>query len=219
MSISHQKPVYDYIKHQIVDGVLGYGKPIDIRDISETLLVSNIPIREALMVLSSEDLVDFKPGRGFRTKPINIKRCYNQLDFLSVLLNDSASYLTETKIRRDKIAQLQIEHLPVSSGQSIELGLFDITSAFSKVVCSIYRQPQAEVLQRLLFSTAAIFQTECELSARSGQLNRYLNHYCNCIKTNRFVEVVRSIDLFIEHNKKSLFQTLYVLSDGHGEDA
>ncbi len=63
--------VYRYIAEQIRDGSLAPGKKINENSISEKLNISRTPVREALIQLSSEGLLENVPRKGFIIKHLN----------------------------------------------------------------------------------------------------------------------------------------------------
>lgn len=65
--------VYDYISEQILDGNLLPSQRINETAISQDLSVSRTPVREALIQLSCEGILDNLPRRGFVLKEVTEK--------------------------------------------------------------------------------------------------------------------------------------------------
>ena len=61
---SSKEIVYTYLKQWIVDGVLTPGEKINDSEIATLFSVSRTPVREAILNLESQKLVDITPGRG-----------------------------------------------------------------------------------------------------------------------------------------------------------
>ena len=57
--------VYDYIAEQILEGNLIPSQRINETAISQELSVSRTPVREALIQLSCEDILENVPRKGF----------------------------------------------------------------------------------------------------------------------------------------------------------
>ncbi|MGG1401413.1 GntR family transcriptional regulator [Bacillus salipaludis] len=74
--------VYDYIAEEIQNGTLLPKQKINEIALSEKLEVSRTPVREALIQLASENLLEFFPRRGFIVKEIDTKK---KLDVFSVV--------------------------------------------------------------------------------------------------------------------------------------
>lgn len=65
--------VYDYISEQILDGKLLPSQRINETAISQVLSVSRTPVREALIQLSCEGILDNLPRRGFVLREVTEK--------------------------------------------------------------------------------------------------------------------------------------------------
>ena len=68
--LSLKDHVYNYIVEQINSGKLLPGKKVNENHICEMLKVSRTPVREALIQLSSEGLLDNVPRKGFVIKSL-----------------------------------------------------------------------------------------------------------------------------------------------------
>lgn len=95
--------VYHYIANQIRKGNLIPGKKINENKISEELNISRTPVREALIQLSSEGLLENVPRKGFTIKHLNedeAKEIYLILGVMDGLaLSLSCPLMTEREIR------------------------------------------------------------------------------------------------------------------------
>jgi DNA-binding GntR family transcriptional regulator len=152
LSIAPNRPLYSAIKRDLVNGWLGHGIPIDLRSIEAANRVSSIPVREALVALAAEDLVDFMPGRGFFSKPLDITRARNQVDMAKLLLLDFAEYLKEHKPRRILLrGKLVQSRTPKHSDTP-----FDTAEYISALIRPSYRLPQAATLSTVLFGLATV---------------------------------------------------------------
>lgn len=101
--LSLKDHVYNYIVEQINSGNLIAGKKVNETAICESLEVSRTPVREALIQLSSEGLLENVPRKGFVIKRLSkeeAKETYfmiGALDGLAASL--SAPLLTEKHIK------------------------------------------------------------------------------------------------------------------------
>lgn len=59
-----QHQVYCHIKRRILSGAFGPGERINIAEVADALLVSRMPVREALRQLDAQGLVVMRPNRG-----------------------------------------------------------------------------------------------------------------------------------------------------------
>lgn len=91
--------MYDYIAHEIQNGTLLPKQKVNEVAIAEKLEVSRTPVREALIQLASENLLEFFPRKGFIVKELDTKKkldvfqVVGALDALAASL--SIHYLTE----------------------------------------------------------------------------------------------------------------------------
>jgi DNA-binding GntR family transcriptional regulator len=53
--------VYEFLSNQIIEGKIRYGQKLNIKEISKTLNVSTMPVRDAVKKLELENIVQIKP--------------------------------------------------------------------------------------------------------------------------------------------------------------
>ncbi|SHN43374.1 GntR family transcriptional regulator [Cryptosporangium aurantiacum] len=63
--------VVAYLRDQIMSGELPPGTFIRLEDVAATLGVSITPVREALLTLRGEDMVELEPRRGYKVAPLS----------------------------------------------------------------------------------------------------------------------------------------------------
>ena len=74
-SIAARDWVFQVIRTAIIRGVLPGGMPLRQDEISTTLNVSHIPVREALRQLEAQGLVRIYPNRGAVNKAVRKRAC------------------------------------------------------------------------------------------------------------------------------------------------
>lgn len=95
--------VYNYIVEQINNGGLAAGSKVNESAIGESLKVSRTPVREALIQLSSDGLLEYAPRKGFIIKELTKEEAketflvIGALDGLATTL--SAPLLTEKDLK------------------------------------------------------------------------------------------------------------------------
>jgi DNA-binding GntR family transcriptional regulator len=62
-----------YLRDSLITGIYPAGERVRINDIAAELGVSAMPVREALIALASEGLVEMLPRRGFRVGTLQLK--------------------------------------------------------------------------------------------------------------------------------------------------
>lgn len=98
--------IYESIKDDIIFLRMKPGEEISIQALSEKLEVSRSPIRDALMKLQSEALVDMLPQRGCWVSKIDLDRVKEER-LLRVALERSVLESFNTPIKESEIAKLE----------------------------------------------------------------------------------------------------------------
>ncbi|GMX66669.1 GntR family transcriptional regulator [Paenibacillus elgii] len=96
--------VYNYIAEEIQNGSLLPNQKVNEAIICEKLGVSRTPVREALIQLASENLLENIPRRGFIVKEIDTKKKLDVFQIVAVLdalaASLSVDFLTDEDIAR-----------------------------------------------------------------------------------------------------------------------
>lgn len=79
------KLVYDVLRDEILDLVLAPGSPVDEVQLAERFGMSRTPIREALVRLSSEGLIDTLPNRSTMVSNIDFLNMHTYFDALTLM--------------------------------------------------------------------------------------------------------------------------------------
>lgn len=69
--ISYKDQIYEHLKQEIIMGDMKTGEIYSEQMIADKLKVSRTPVREAILQLRFENLVDVFSGRGFSVRPIH----------------------------------------------------------------------------------------------------------------------------------------------------
>ncbi|WP_010677335.1 GntR family transcriptional regulator [Bacillus timonensis] len=104
--------VYSYLYEKIIDLSLKPGTPVSESEIGAVLSVSRTPIREALMQLAKEDLIDVKPQIGtfvslIDPKQIEESRFMRKAVELAVIREATKNLTSETLYKLEKCLTLQ----------------------------------------------------------------------------------------------------------------
>ena len=97
---------YDLLKEKIITLELRPGEPLDEKRIERQFGIGRTPLREAVLKLEADGLIDFFPGKGSYVKQITLK---GVKDFLQALLamERSAVQLTILNITPEQIAEIR----------------------------------------------------------------------------------------------------------------
>lgn len=97
---------YDRLRERILSLELGPGSPLDEATIGLELGVSRTPLREALVRLSAEGLVELHPNRGARVAPLELRQLQEHLEAFE-LLQRSATVLAAQRRSDQDVTRLE----------------------------------------------------------------------------------------------------------------
>lgn len=101
--------VVDYVRELILTGTLRSGEKVDQQAISEALDVSRSPIREALVVLSREGLVELTPRRGASVARLSREDIVDHYALFGVVAGRAAALAAEG-LDAEGLAELRDVH-------------------------------------------------------------------------------------------------------------
>ena len=137
--LSLKDHVYNYISKKINDGSLKPDDKISELQISEAMNISRTPIREALIQLASEGLLENTPRRGFRVKCIDLKKAQELYEIIG-LLDSRIACLTVDSISEENIRNM--EFLADTMDAAIEQGLsakyYELQIQFHDIYTNLY---------------------------------------------------------------------------------
>ena len=98
--------VYEYISKGIQEGTLKPNDKLNEQEISDRLGISRTPIREALIQLAADGLLESIPHRGFRVKPLSLKEV-TELYIIIGNLDSLAANLALYNLSEEDINQME----------------------------------------------------------------------------------------------------------------
>lgn len=98
--------VYEYISKGIQEGTLKPNDKLNEQEISDKLGISRTPIREALIQLAADGLLESIPHRGFRVKPLSLKEV-TELYIIIGNLDSLAATLALYNLSEEDINQME----------------------------------------------------------------------------------------------------------------
>ena len=107
--LSLHEQVVERLRDLIISGQLQPGRKILVGELATELGISLTPMREALKVLSGEQLVDLVPNRGARVRPITIDETRDLFDVMSSL-EALAAERAAKNMSADELAKLEEKH-------------------------------------------------------------------------------------------------------------
>lgn len=111
--------VADELRGQILDGTIGPGERINIRDLERRLNVSHIPIREAMRLLEAEGLVETKPNVGAVATTVSLKELEDIYDLRRIIepavARRAAQLMSDDHIEQLRETLVELEALEEAS--------------------------------------------------------------------------------------------------------
>lgn len=106
--------VYNALKDWIVDGILKPGEKLVDTKIAQYFSVSRTPVREALQMLSDQDLVEVVPSKGTRVTMIDTE------DLINVYKTLSCLHVGAVKLAFDQINRTVVDQLKKTNAEMIQ---------------------------------------------------------------------------------------------------
>ena len=95
---------YDHLKGAIISGQIPAGAQVDAKEISSDLGVSRTPVREAILRLANEKIVEVTSRRGIRVLPLSVDDLYATYQVITAL-EVEAVFLLSAQADRSKGVQ------------------------------------------------------------------------------------------------------------------
>jgi len=99
--ISLKDQVYDYLKKAIMNGELASGEIYSEQYFATNLNISRTPVREAILQLKQENLLEIYPSRGVMIKPMSFEELKKILQVRIAIEGYSAMYLARNIHKED----------------------------------------------------------------------------------------------------------------------
>jgi len=106
---SSVKPIYEELRRQIISTELAPGSDIDEKSLVDAFGVSRTPVREALIRLASDGLIDMKPNRGASVSSLDLNKL--RAIFEASDLMERVTVRLACLRRSEKDLQAMFEHL------------------------------------------------------------------------------------------------------------
>ena len=85
LPLTRTEAIVRHLREEIVTGGLAPGTVIKDAELADRLDVSITPVREAIMLLSAEGLIDISPNRTRRVTDVSQKNALELIDVMCVL--------------------------------------------------------------------------------------------------------------------------------------
>lgn len=111
--IATDHEIYLSIRARIFDGQLGVDTFINVKDLSCQLKVSPLPIREALIRLASEDLLNYSRSKGYFISKIDYNSLINAYNNMYILAKCAAIWRLNNPADRPPLRSQQLDDVHI----------------------------------------------------------------------------------------------------------
>ncbi|MCR9215402.1 MAG: GntR family transcriptional regulator [Proteobacteria bacterium] len=94
---------YSAIKAEIISGRIQFDKFIDLKEVETQLGISRTPVREAMLRLQNENIVEIVPKRGIRILPLSVVDLKEYYQVITALEVQAVSMVVDRKLPRTDI--------------------------------------------------------------------------------------------------------------------
>ncbi|HWT62116.1 MAG TPA: GntR family transcriptional regulator [Ochrobactrum sp.] len=146
------KMVYDLLRDEILDLVLSPGSPIDEVQLAERFKMSRTPIREALVRLAGEGLIDTLPNRSTMVSNIDFLNMHTYFDALTLMYRVTTQLAAKHHRPEDlEIIAAHQKEFAVAVEAQDALGMIATNAALHLAIAEAGRNPYFTTLfKRLL---------------------------------------------------------------------
>ncbi|MBE6030203.1 MAG: GntR family transcriptional regulator [Clostridiales bacterium] len=191
--------VYDHVVRMIQTGELKEGDKVGEVFLVERIGISRTPIREALIQLASDNILENVPRKGFYVKGIN-NDALNKVYELVYLLDSYAIELAMDNIGDKEIAEMEecIEKMNLAIG----LKVYEVYEQWQKRFHEVYREVTGndeindtiEYLLKKIISSTYLLGEEDQLFEVSAQYNKEHEDILDAIKEKNIEKAKRLLE-------------------------
>ncbi len=100
MGFDTEHCVFQEIRQRILSGQLRSGTAININNLSEEMIVSPTPVRDALIRLAERDILESHRGKGFFVKATSSREMVDALKllFCTIRISTENCYIDNTRL-------------------------------------------------------------------------------------------------------------------------
>jgi DNA-binding GntR family transcriptional regulator len=153
--------VQDALREAILTGSLAPGARLRAEPLAERLRTSRTPVREALMLLAREGLVDIEPRRGAVVRPFDASDLLDLYDVRG-LIEPHAARRAATRIGPDQLERLkELCDLAEARGADDDAAVEDqvaLNEEFHRIIVAAAQSPRLEAAMRAVAGIPRAFR-------------------------------------------------------------
>lgn len=193
--------VTETLRNAILGGVYRDGAHLVLENLASELGVSIMPVRESLLALSHEGLVEALPRRGFRARPLNdrdIEDLFTLHAFLSATLGArAAAVISEEELAQLDATQAEFEQLAAKPQTARNTQkLHELNSAFHR---TINHCAEGDRLRWFLRITSRFVRQDFYNATQDDWIEATRRDHPRIIEALRNRDAARSRELIMEH--------------------
>ena len=191
---------YERILQAVLDGIHGPGKSLKDTELAEALGISRTPVREALLRLTQEHILENRPGRGFTVQlmdPQEAAETYPILWTLEGLAVRSLDGIPDDDLRELESVNQQLAGLAGNPAASLK-----IDSEWHSLLVRIAGNERLMAVTRSLRLT--VMRYECAFMRETARVAQSVNDHTDLITQLRHGDMARAAALLKEHWERSL---------------
>jgi DNA-binding GntR family transcriptional regulator len=160
-SVTNAVRVQEELREAILAGSLPPGARLRAEPLAERLRTSRTPVREALILLAREGLVDIEPRRGAVVRPFDAADLADLYD-VRALIEPHAARRAATRIGRDELARLgaicdEAEARGAADDEAVE-DQVALNEEFHRIVVTAAGSPRLEAALRAVAGIPRAFR-------------------------------------------------------------
>ena len=201
---------YKYIKDSILSGKIKPGERIFTSDLSDKISISNTPVREALLLLTQERLLEANKRNGFIVKRIIISELEEYFHYRELLESKSVDLILKN-IQDSEL--LELEKL-IEMAESVyqNKNYDEFSSLHFEFHRKLWESTHSKIFTDLMSSMNHVFIQIISLAAkRPENIANAINDHRNIVKTIYARDPENLSDLIVYHvrSAKNNILTLY----------
>ncbi|MGV1905721.1 GntR family transcriptional regulator [Agrobacterium cavarae] len=192
--------VYLSIREQIFDGRLAPNSFINVQSLAELHKVSALPVREALIRLAAEDLVEYTKSRGFMTSLINLSTLADSYEIVYQLFQSSVRSNIASKSVKSRIDCSPIQHVFENRVVTAK----DVEDALELFASTLMREHFYSCFLRELRRTRPFRYQTFNLRNDIAETIKYVRSMKELVLKQDYKAIYRSTKSFYEYNSSNL---------------
>lgn len=192
--------VYLSIREQIFDGRLAPNSFIHVQSLAELHKVSALPVREALIRLAAEDLVEYTKSRGFMTSLINLSTLADSYEIVYQLFQSSVRSNIASKSVKSRIDCSPIQHVFENRVVTAK----DVEDALELFASTLMREHFYSCFLRELRRTRPFRYQTFNLRNDIAETIKYVRSMKELVLKQDYRSIYRITKSFYEYNSSNL---------------